>query len=256
MNILVANDDGIGARGLHELVRALRKRTDTGIYVFAPDGQRSGYSHAISLRGKVQVQQVELPDTELAFAVAGTPADCVAVGEKILRDKGIKIDMVFSGINHGSNVGTDTVYSGTVGAAMEGAIQGYPSAAVSVDSHQAEHFDCACDLALDLIYKTGGRWDSEIIININTPNLPKEDIKGVRYTVVGEREYTNAVQLEEVCGGKATYVYRGEAVVYEHDTGTTDVLAIQNGYASISPLTRDMTAAYAKADMEKWRIGR
>ncbi|MCQ2546846.1 MAG: 5'/3'-nucleotidase SurE [Clostridia bacterium] len=256
MNILVANDDGIEARGLRELVDALHERAGADVYVFAPDGQRSAVSHAITLGRKVPVWQVDYRNAELAFAMDGTPADCVALGEKILRDKGIKIDMVFAGINHGSNVGTDTVYSGTVGAAVEGSIQGYPSVAVSVDSHQASHFEYACDLAVDTIAKTGGRWNSEIVININTPNLPKDEIKGVRYTVIGDREYINDVQYAGTEGERAYYIYGGEAIVYEHDTETIDVLAIQNGYASITPLHKDMTATYAKADIEKWRIGK
>lgn len=256
MNILVANDDGIEARGLRELVDALHKRAGAKVFVFAPDGQRSAVSHAITLGKKVPVWQVEYENAELAFAMNGMPADCVALGEKILRDKGIKIDMVFAGINHGSNVGTDTVYSGTVGAAIEGSIQGYPSVAVSVDSHQAEHFEYACDLAVDTIAKTGGKWDPNVMININTPNLPKEEIKGVRYTVIGEREYINDVQFAGVEGEVAYYIYGGEAIRYEHDPGNVDVQAIQNGYASITPLHRDMTAAFAKADVEKWRIGK
>ncbi|MDO4176946.1 MAG: 5'/3'-nucleotidase SurE [Bacillota bacterium] len=256
MNILVANDDGIKARGLRELVDALHLRAGATVYVFAPDGQRSAVSHAITLGRKVPVTQVDYDNAELAFVLDGTPADCVALGEKILRDREIEIDMVFAGINHGSNVGTDTTYSGTVGAAIEGCIQGYPSVAVSVDSHQAEYFEYACDLAVETVEKTGGKWDSEIVININTPNLPKDEIKGVRYTVCGDREYINDVQYAGTEGDTSYYIYGGEPIHYAEDQEDIDVLAIQNGYASISPLHKDMTATYAKADIERWRIGK
>ena len=254
MNILVANDDGIEAQGLRELVDALRERAGADVYVFAPDGQRSAASHAITLRRAIRLWPVDYSGARGAFALDGTPADCVAVGLKYLKLKGIEVDMVFAGINHGSNVGTDTVYSGTVGAALEGSIQGYPSVAVSVDSHHAMHFDYACDLAVDTIEKTGGKWDTDVMININTPDLPEDEIKGVCYTIIGDREYINDVQIQEE-GEVMSFVYGGEAVLYDSDEIQYDVIAIENGYATISPLQRDMTAIKASAMLEEWRIG-
>ena len=256
LNILIANDDGIGARGMRALVDALTKELEAKIYIFAPDSQRSGASHSISLRGTVDMWQVEYEGAEAAFALTGSPADCVAIGAKIMQDKGIPVDVMFAGINHGCNIGTDTVYSGTVGCAMEGSIQGIPSVAVSVDSHQAVHFEYACMLAVDVIRKTGGSWDSNVMLNINTPNLPAEEIKGVKYTVIGEREYANDIQLVREDGGIATYKYGGEPVRYEGIPDTFDVIAIQEGYASITPIQRDTTAFSAKPDLEKWRIGK
>ena len=123
---------------MRELVKALTEIVRADVYVFAPDGQRSAASHAITLRSPISVWQVPFEGAKEAFALDGTPADCVAVGLKMLRLKGIDVNVVFAGINHGSNVGTDTVYSGTVGAALEGSIQGVPSAAVSVDSMSSD----------------------------------------------------------------------------------------------------------------------
>lgn len=255
MNILVANDDGVEAQGLRELVNALTERVGADVYVFAPDGQRSAASHAITLRSPISVWQVPFEGAAEAFALDGTPADCVAVGLKMLRLKGIEVDVVFAGINHGANVGTDTVYSGTVGAALEGSIQGVPSAAVSVDSHQATHFDYACDLAVDLMEKTGGVWDSSVMININTPDLPADEIKGVFTTVLGEREYLNDVQMKTE-GEVTTFVYGGDPVLYESDDNHFDVVALENGYASVSPIQKDMTAYNAGKMLEDWRIGK
>ena len=255
MNILVVNDDGIEARGLHELVTALTERAGADVYVVAPDGQRSAASHAITLRSPVSAWPVAFSGAADAYAIDGTPADCVAVGLKLLKRKGVEIDMVFAGINHGSNVGTDTVYSGTVGAAMEGSIQGYPSVAVSVDSHQATHFEYACDLAVDTVLKTGGKWDSSITLNINTPDLPPDEIKGVCCTVLGKREYINDVQVETE-GEVTTFVYGGDAVLYKSDANHYDVIAIENRYASISPLQKDMTAYNAGDMLADWRIGK
>jgi len=255
LNILVTNDDGIDARGLRELVRTLTEELGADVYVCAPDGQRSAASHAITLGNPVSAWPVSYDGACEAFALDGTPADCVAVGLKLLRQKGVRIDLVFAGINHGSNVGTDTVYSGTVGAALEGTIQGYPSVAVSVDSHQATHFEYACRLAADTVRKTGGTWDSSVMININTPDLPAEEIKGVCYTVLGEREYINDVQVRTE-GDVTTFIYGGDAVRYESDENTIDVIAIENGYASITPLQKDMTAYQAGGMLADWRIGK
>lgn len=256
LNILVANDDGIQAKGLQKLVTALHNDAGATVYVFAPDSQRSGASHSISLSGTIRVWQVDYEGAQAAFALTGTPADCVVVGMKMMQDKGIPVDMIYTGINNGSNVGTDAVYSGTVGAAMEGSIQGIPSVAVSVDSPDVEHFEYACRLAVDVIRKTGGRWDSSVMLNINTPDLPAEEIKGVEYTVMGEREYTNDMQLVSEEDGVAEYRYGGEAVIYQDLPRSLDVVAIQQGYASISPLQKDKTAHSAKPDLEKWRIGK
>ena len=238
MNILVVNDDGIEARGLKELVTALSERAGADVYVCAPDGQRSAASHAITLRSPVSAWPVLFDGAAEAFALDGTPADCVAVGLKLLKRLGVEIDMVFAGINHGANVGTDIIYSGTVGAALEGSIQGVPSVAVSVDSHQATHFDYA--------------W---IMLNINTPDLPAEEIKGVCHTVLGEREYLNDVQVETE-GEVTTFIYGGDAVLYESDENHFDVIALENGYASITPLQKDMTAYKAGDMLADWRIGK
>ena len=255
MNILVANDDGINAQGLRELVKALTERVGADVYVFAPDGQRSAASHAITLGSPISVWPVEYEGAAMAFAMDGTPSDCVAVGLKMMRMKEVDVDMVVAGINHGANVGTDIVYSGTVGAALEGSIQGYPSAAVSVDSHQATHFDYACDLAVDLIEKTGGKWDSRYVININTPNLPTDEIKGISNTIMGRREYINDVRVETE-GEVTTFVYGGDPVLYESDENQYDVVALENGYASISALHKDMTAYEAGRLLADWRIGK
>ena len=256
MNIFVTNDDGINEKGMRELVKALHERAGANIFVCAPDGQRSAMSHSISMRDTIYVEETEVEGAEMAFVTSGTPVDCVVVGLHLFRERGIHIDLLFAGINHGSNIGTDTVYSGTVGAATEGAIHHIPSAAVSVDTHHASHFEYACDLAVDTIKKTGGTWDSRFVININTPNLPKEEIKGVKYTVIGEREYVEDIKHKGDDDGKGMFRYGGHPVVYEGLPDTIDVIAMQNGYASITPLKFDMTANEALEMLEDWRIGK
>ncbi|MDR0424231.1 MAG: 5'/3'-nucleotidase SurE, partial [Clostridiales Family XIII bacterium] len=132
MNILLTNDDGIDALGLLRLAEALRGVAD--IYVCAPREQKSATGHGITVIKRLDFREVEYPGAARAIEIDGTPADCVKVGLYRLKQDGIFIDKVFSGINHGSNLGTDTLYSGTVGGAMEGALNMKPSVAVSVDA--------------------------------------------------------------------------------------------------------------------------
>lgn len=147
MNILVTNDDGINASGICSLAEALSKVAD--VYVCAPHTQRSAAGHGITVSKPIEVEERTFARAAKAYAITGTPADCVKIGTKILREQDIKVDMVFSGINLGGNLGTDTLYSGTVSAAIEGSLCGIPSVAVSVNSHEATHFELACELAVN-----------------------------------------------------------------------------------------------------------
>ena len=253
MNILVANDDGIRARGLTELVRALSG--EASVYVCAPDGQRSASGHGITVSKYITVKEEQVEGAEYALSTSGTPADCVKLGMKILSEKGVKIDMLFSGINHGGNLGTDVLYSGTVAAAMEGSICGVPSVAVSVDNHDASHFDCAAHLAVEALRKGHGNLSPGIVLNINTPDLPENEITGLRFTTLGNREYKEFFAPVDMGDGTKGYRYNGEPVVYEGLPGSIDVIAIQDGYASITPIHRDLTAYEMVEEIKKWRIG-
>lgn len=147
MRILIANDDGIQAEGIRKLALALSKNHE--VYVTAPSQQRSAAGHSISIHTKLRAIEQEVPGATRAWAITGTPADSVKVGLFVCKQAGIPIDVVFSGINHGGNYGYDTIYSGTVGAAMEGNFCYKPSVAVSVNDHEPKHgFDYACGLAV------------------------------------------------------------------------------------------------------------
>jgi 5'-nucleotidase len=253
MNILVANDDGINARGIHELVKALSTKAD--VYVCAPDSQRSASGHGITVAVPVVAEEVIFEGAKMAFQLSGTPADCVKLGMKLLAQRDIAIDMVYSGINHGGNYGTDTLYSGTVSAAIEGNICGVPAVAVSVNNHEATHFEYACELALDALDKSAGRIGPDTVLNINTPDLPKSEIKGLKCTTLGPRDYKEFFVPIETGDGRAKYTYTGEPVVYEDLPETMDVMAMQAGYATITPLRRDMTDYELMNELENWRIG-
>lgn len=252
MNILVSNDDGIQARGIKELVKALSQVAK--VYVCAPESQRSASGHGITVSKPIFIEEAEFEHAEYALRTSGTPADCVKIGMRVLEQKGIKIDMVFSGINHGGNLGTDTLYSGTVSAAVEGTLLGVPSVAVSVNSHEAEHFEYACELAVEAVRKAYGKMSAKTVLNINTPNLPKEEIKGLRFTTLGPREYKEVFVPVEAEDGRTGYMYTGDPVVYDNLPETVDVIADQDGYASITPLHSDLTDYKLTEEISDWRI--
>ena len=250
MNLLVANDDGIRAEGIKHLVEALSAKAN--VYVFAPDSQRSAAGHGITVTRPITCTPVMFPGADAAYMVDGTPADCVKFGMRIMEREGIKIDMVYSGINHGSNLGTDTLYSGTVSAAIEGNLCGVPACAVSVESHQACHFDMACELAVRTLEEGYMNLDRMTTININTPNLPKEEIAGVKIARLGIREYDNWFDEKESADGTLQYSYSGAPVEYGSKNTEIDVIASQEKYATVTPLQFDLTNHHMIAMIKEW----
>jgi 5'-nucleotidase len=241
LKILVANDDGIDSEGIIQLVKALA--TEHEVYVCAPDTQRSGTGHGISIKEPVVVTEISLPPARKAYSMSGTPADCVKMGIDFLADEGTDIDMVFSGINSGGNLGTDTLYSGTVSAAIEGSVCGFPSVAVSVNSLRPLHYEYVNELALRAARMDLKAIDEKIVLNINTPDLPAEDIMGVKVVGLGLREYFdwNVKSTDE--HGRTLLRYGGRPLFYEGlDADSNDVGASQHGYATITPLHFDLTS--------------
>jgi len=252
MNILVSNDDGIRAQGIYELVKALS--VEANVYVCAPDEQKSASGHGITIGRGIEVHDVYFDNAKFAMQIAGTPADCVKMGLRFLAMKDIRIDMLFSGINHGGNLGTDTLYSGTVSAAIEGCLCGLPSVAISVNSHEPQHFDLACTLAVNTLRKGFGKLDKNTVININAPNLPREEVKGVKYTKLGAREYEELFHSKVDESGKLQYWYNAQPIFYEGLSSDIDVIAMQEGYATITPLQYDFTNHALIQEIKSWRL--
>ena len=252
MNVLVANDDGIRAEGIKRLTSALSKKAN--VYVFAPDSQRSAAGHGITVGRDIICTPVAFPDADKAYMVSGTPADCVKLGMRVMENQGIDIDMVFSGINHGANLGTDTLYSGTVSAAIEGNLCGVPAAAVSVCSHSAEYFDLACELAVSALEKGFMRMDRMTTLNINTPNRKKEDILGVKITRLGISEYDNWLDEKPDDEGNISFRYSGEPVKHDSSNTEIEVIANQMGYATITPLMFDLTNHHLCKIISEWDL--
>ena len=252
MNILAVNDDGIKAEGLYRLVETLSRAAD--IYVCAPHAQKSVSSHSLNIGLPLMIDEADFDNAKLAFSITGTPADCVKLGLHALKERGVEIDMLFSGINHGGNLGTDVFYSGTLGAAREGCFCKKPSVAVSVNSHHPKHFDCACELALTACQNWFGKFDYRTLITINAPNLPKEEVKGVKLTKQGPREYNEWFDIKKSEEGKTQYFYKGKPIVYTDLDSDIDVVAMQDDYAVITPLMHDLTDYIFLEEMKKWRI--
>jgi 5'-nucleotidase len=151
------------------------------------------------------------------------------------------VDYVFSGINHGSNLGTDTLYSGTVSGAIEGVINGIPSFAVSVNSHEPVHFEASCEMALNALRISFDKLDGGTVLNINLPHVAATEVKGIRVTRLGAREYDEDFKVQVNQGGGTSYLYSGKPVVYSGLPEDIDVIAVQDGFASITPLHYDLT---------------
>ncbi len=238
VKILLTNDDGINAGGIRALVKELSTLGD--LYVVAPDQERSGTGHSITVFEPISTRRLEIEGVIAAWLVRGTPVDCVklAIG-KLLKEK---MDLVVSGINHGPNLGTDVLYSGTVSAAAEGVIMGVPSIAVSLNSYQDNmEFDFPARFTRNFV-KTIMRHgiDRKTMVNINIPPLAPKEIKGIRITRLGVRNYDNLFEERQDPRGN-TYYWLGGGVRKEEQEKDSDVLAVEENYISITPLHLDLT---------------
>jgi 5'-nucleotidase len=236
----LTNDDGIWAEGLRKLADALM--ADNDIYVIAPHTQRSASGHGITIARPVVIEEVQYEGAKKAYSLEGTPADCVKMGVQIYRQNGIIIDKVFSGINHGGNMGTDTIYSGTVAAALEGSVCHLPSVAVSINAREPSQYETAQKIARKAAAFDFAGIDGSMVLNINIPDLPKEKIQGVKVAKLGPREYHEWFELKTDKQGVSSYVYSGYPVRYDDfDCDINDVGAHQEGYVSITPIHYDLT---------------
>lgn len=250
MNILVTNDDGIDSEGIYSLVKELN--TIGNIIVSAPDSQRSACSHSITMHGPITVRETKFHDIDCkAFAVSGTPADCVKLAYERLA--GCSIDFVLSGINDGANLGTDVLYSGTVSAAIEGALLDIPSMAVSLLYGQVvRDYSVSAYFARKIFEKfTTEKYVPGTVININVPPCGMKDIKGISATTLGIRKYTNSYKEMKDEKGNLVYMMAGDIVKTENGS-TTDIFAVENNYISVTPLHYELTKHDYIDIIKKW----
>jgi 5'-nucleotidase len=254
MHILITNDDGVQAPGLLALVQAFK---DLGtVTVLAPDRNWSASGHAKTMHRPLRVRQTRLADGTNALTTDGSPSDCVALAVLGLVQE--PLDLVVSGINPLANVGHDMTYSGTVTAALEAGISGLPGFACSVDPG-ADHkglidyapaaaiFRSVIAQAMDRVRTSG------LILNINVPLAPSDQIKGVAITRQGIRVYRDALVARDDPRGEKYYWIGGEAPTGILDSGT-DFWALANGYVSVTPLSLDLTAATMLPTLENWDL--
>lgn len=239
MRILLSNDDGIYAPGIHALHDAVR---DLGaIHVVAPDGERSAISHGITLTQPLHTRSWPPGGPPFGTAVSGTPADCVKLAVSLLLDP--KPDLILSGINLGPNAGISVLYSGTVSAATEGPIMGIPSIALSLDTFSDPNWDTAARVSRQLVEQVASGSlciAPGIFWNVNIPNLPYEQLAGMRVTRMGASRFVEKYEQRHDPWGNPYYWMTGE--LYETgDMAGTDLEALRQNCVSLSPIGLDHT---------------
>jgi 5'-nucleotidase len=234
MYILISNDDGYTAEGLLALVAALAQHAE--VTVVAPDKNRSGASNSLTLEMPLRAHTMD----NGFIRVDGTPTDCVHLAITGLLKK--EPDMVFTGINHGANLGDDVLYSGTVAAATEGRFLGLPAVALSLAcGNEAKHFATAAHVAVVLFKQLIAQpLPADTILNVNIPDVPLHELRGFQATRLGQRHKSEPVIKSEDQRGRPIY-WIGPAGA-EQDAGEgTDFYAVNNGYVSVTPLQLDLT---------------
>ena len=240
MRILVTNDDGIDAPGLQVMLEIAQSLTDD-VWVFAPELNQSGASHSLTLHEPIRVNQVD----ERTFAVRGTPTDCVIMGTRhFLKES--PPDLVLSGVNHGSNMAEDITYSGTIAGAIEGALLGFPSIAMSLtcgfDGGATIHWDTPKDHGPRIIEQlTTAQMPEGVLINVNFPDLPPEKVAGTTVTRQGRRDQNLLHVDERFDTWERPYYWFGFERRLSNPAQGTDLWAVYSGQISITPLHADLT---------------
>jgi 5'-nucleotidase len=246
LRVLLTNDDGIEAEGLQALRRALLAIDDVELAVIAPDANQSATARSITTRRPLWVEEIDFGDGTVGYATDGTPVDCVRLGSLGLVD-GFTADLIVSGINHGSNLGDDITYSGTVAAALEGVILGIPGIAVSQQSNAREldfrlgdrfDFDAAAAFTARLVEEIDDVPLPEgTLLNVN---VPAGGVESVQVSTLGKRVYRDQLSLVNEESGRKQYRIYGDAPEHD-DVAGTDLAAIASGRIAVTPLHFDLT---------------
>ncbi|MCB9357086.1 MAG: 5'/3'-nucleotidase SurE [Calditrichaeota bacterium] len=247
MIILISNDDGIQSEGLHALVRAV---SDLGqVWVVAPDREQSAVGHSITISEPIRYVDFELDGAFRTFAVNGSPADCVKLALSELLPEAPAL--VLSGINRGENTGISVIYSGTVSAATEGAINGIPAAAISVDSFSPTNYDAAAAVSrrtAELVMARG--LPEGTLLNVNVPELPAEEIVGIKVVRQGRGRFKETFLKRTDQRGRIYYWMDGHKLPL--DETDTDGIALLQGYVAITPIQFDLTHHAYLEELSEW----
>jgi 5''/3''-nucleotidase SurE len=262
MKILVSNDDGVFAEGIQSLANGLAA-IGHEVIVVCPDKERSATGHGLTLHQPIRAEIVKsiFDDGITAWACSGTPADCVKLALSCLLET--QPDLVLAGINHGPNLGTDILYSGTISAAKEGIVENIPSIAFSLGSYTAREFRVAVNFAQSLVQKIESQpLDNLMLLNVNVPAIEETEIAGVKITRTGIRRYLDTFEKRVDPRGKTYYWLGGELLEDVEETNDkllveklpTDIQAMREKYITITPLEYNLTYGQQLSYLQKWKI--
>jgi len=247
LKILVTNDDGIYSSGIFALWDVAKEFGE--VNVIAPINEKSAVGHGITISNPIYVKEIEREDGFKGFAVSGTPADCVKIGIKSLLS--FRPDLILSGINIGSNLGNNIIYSGTVAAAIEGATLNIPSIAISVDSFKPRNFSTSKIVVRKIInYLEKNNIPSGTILNVNIPDCEPSDLKGYKVTSQGHQYFNDNFVKRADPRGRDYYWMTGEIIDNDKEL-RYDGFAVSNGYASITPIHFMMTNTSFLDELER-----
>jgi 5'-nucleotidase len=251
LRILLTNDDGIGATGIQTLWHELAKIAD--VVVVAPDVERSATSQAITVHSPIRVDKYCFDNPRICgWRIGGTPADCVKIALEALMTE--PPDIVVAGINHGPNLGTDVLYSGTVSAAIEGALHGLPAIAVSLDASDNYDFQPAAEFTSKLVQNIANRsLPPNTLLNVNIPAISSALIDGVAITKLGVRQYENSFECRYDPRGRMYYWIGGNVMDIENDDDS-DIAAIKMSKISVTPIHFDLTNYGIMNLLQSWDL--
>lgn len=250
--ILVTNDDGITAPGLRTLIEVMK--TIGEVVVVAPDSPQSAMGHAITVNSTLYVEEVQIDSKEQTeYSCSGTPADCVKLAVKQILDR--RPDICVSGINHGSNSSINVIYSGTMSAALEAGIEGIPAIGFSLCNYNwgANFEGCKAFVKTitENVLKHG--LPTGVVLNVNIPDLPKKEIKGIRVCRQAKANWEEAFDKRTNPNGRDYYWLAGKFVNLDQGEDT-DEWALEHGYVSVVPVQFDLTAHHCIQNLNSWNL--
>ena len=235
--ILITNDDGISSKGIYALWEAMQDVGDT--FIAAPSNEKSASSHSLTLSNPLRVSKIEREHGFKGWSISGTPVDCVKLAIRNLMVD--RPDVLISGINHGANLGSNIMYSGTVSAAAEGMIMEIPSIAISLASYQTDNYDMAKKFAKKIVKKViANDIPKDTLLNVNVPYCNEKEIKGVRVTRQGSQYFVDQFE-ERVDPRNGNYFWIKGKMIDEDKSIDFDGAAIKENYVSITPIHYRLT---------------
>lgn len=249
--IFVTNDDGFTAKGIRSLFDAVKDLGD--VVLIAPDSPQSGTGHAITIHDPLRLNRISAFDIEHAYSCSGTPVDCVKLGVYEVMHR--KPDILVSGINHGANTSTNVLYSGTMSAAVEGAMEGIPSVGFSLDSFDQDADFSLCQDVVRKVIKSvlANKMPEGVCLNVNIPDVSKEDFQGLKVCKQAHAYWDDKFDKRQDQFGKTYYWLTGD-FRNEDQKEPTDLFWIAKKYATVVPTKFDMTAHEVLSKIESWNL--